>query len=149
MLKTDDFFEHLGRKLPIRLCFKGGSTPSLQGCFREDIVAVGHGFGQLDDIYLTLNISTTIEMPCCRCLAPVCTRISLREMFKIRTEPTEDKIDLLPHILAAISASLDPHPLCLPNCRGLCPVCGINLNQHPEHEPHLAGVEGRKLADFL
>ncbi len=149
MLKTDDFFEHLGRKLPVELYFKGVSTPSLQGCFREDIVVVGHGFGQLDNVYLTLNISTAIEMRCCRCLAPVYTRVSLREMFKIRTEPTEDEIDLLPHILAAISTSLDPHPLCLPNCRGLCPVCGINLNQHPEHEPHLAEAEGRKLADFL
>lgn len=149
MLKTDDFFEHLGRKLPVELYFKGVSTPSLQGCFREDIVAVGDGFGQLDNIYLTLNISTTIEMSCCRCLAPVYTRVSLREVFKIRTEPTEDEIDLLPHILAAINASLDPHPLCLPNCRGLCPVCGVNLNQHPEHKPHLAEAERQKLADFL
>ena len=149
MLKTNDFFEHPGKKLPVEVCFRGISAPSLQGCLREDIVAVGHGFGQLDNIYLTLSISTTIERPCCRCLAPVYTRINLREVFKIRTEPTENEIDLLPHILAAISTSLDPHPLCQPNCRGLCPVCGINLNQHPEHKPQSAEVEKRKLADFL
>jgi len=149
MLKTHDFFQHLGKEVPVELCFKGISVPSVQGCFREDIVVVGHGFGQLDNIYLTLSISTTIERPCCRCLAPVYTQIGLCEVFKIKTEPTDDEIDLLPHILAAIRASLDPHPLCQPNCRGLCPVCGINLNQHPEHKPQPAKGEERKLGDFL
>ena len=24
-------------------------------------------------------------------------------------------------------------PLCRPDCKGLCPECGINLNEHPEH----------------
>jgi uncharacterized protein len=23
--------------------------------------------------------------------------------------------------------------LCKPDCKGLCPHCGINLNEHPDH----------------
>lgn len=32
-----------------------------------------------------------------------------------------------------LAESLPLQPLCKPDCRGLCPQCGLNLNDHPDH----------------
>jgi len=30
-------------------------------------------------------------------------------------------------------------PLCREDCAGLCTVCGVNLNDHPDHEHEVVG----------
>ena len=44
---------------------------------------------------------------------------------------TGDELDLSVTIMEAISLQLPLKILCSPNCRGLCPVCGTNLNLKP------------------
>ncbi len=39
-----------------------------------------------------------------------------------------DQINLAPALFAEIYLELPMQPLCKPDCRGLCPVCGVNLN---------------------
>ncbi|MCI1901473.1 MAG: DUF177 domain-containing protein [Bifidobacteriaceae bacterium] len=44
---------------------------------------------------------------------------------------------------------IPPTPLCRPDCLGLCPQCGINLNEHPDHvhevtDIRLSALEGLK-----
>ncbi len=41
-------------------------------------------------------------------------------------------------------------PLCRPDCRGLCPVCGADLNEDPAHEHRDDPVDPRlaALADW-
>ena len=29
--------------------------------------------------------------------------------------------------------ALPLQPVCKPDCRGLCPQCGVDLNEHPDH----------------
>ena len=41
-----------------------------------------------------------------------------------------DEADLAEAVLNEIWFSCPMQPLCRPDCRGLCPVCGIDLNQH-------------------
>jgi uncharacterized protein len=36
--------------------------------------------------------------------------------------------------------------LCKPNCRGLCPQCGINLNEHPDHRHDVTDMRFASLA---
>ena len=38
-------------------------------------------------------------------------------------------IDVTPDVIQALSLALPMKPLCRPYCRGLCPVCGQNLNE--------------------
>ena len=43
--------------------------------------------------------------------------------------PVDHIIDLLPLIQAAITLDIPVIPLCDDDCKGLCPVCGANLNE--------------------
>lgn len=36
--------------------------------------------------------------------------------------------------------ALPMQPLCRPDCKGLCPQCGEDLNEHPEHEHRQADI---------
>ena len=42
--------------------------------------------------------------------------------------------------------SLPLQPLCQPDCKGLCPQCGINLNEHPEHKHDTTDIRFAALA---
>jgi len=63
---------------------------------------------------------------------------------------TGDMIDLAPEILGQMFLQLPMRLLCKEDCRGLCPVCGANLNyqecscQEAEIDPRL-----EKLKEFL
>ncbi len=41
----------------------------------------------------------------------------------------EEKVDLTRVVSEQVILSLDLYPRCRPDCRGLCPVCGKNLNE--------------------
>ena len=45
--------------------------------------------------------------------------------------PADHIIDLEPLIIAALMVELPSVPLCSDECKGLCPVCGANLNEGP------------------
>lgn len=53
-----------------------------------------------------------------------------------------DLIDLEPVLRDAVVLDLPFQPLCRPDCRGLCPECGADLNADPEHS-HEAPVDPR------
>ncbi len=58
------------------------------------------------------------------------------------------EINLSALLWEEFSLSLPVHPLCRPQCAGLCPVCGHNLNDGPcgcardEGDPRLAALRG-------
>ena len=39
-------------------------------------------------------------------------------------------------------------PLCRPDCKGLCPQCGVNLNEHPEHHHDITDNRFARLAQL-
>jgi uncharacterized protein len=41
-----------------------------------------------------------------------------------------DMVDLTPLVQEQVLLALPTRPLCKEDCRGLCPQCGINLNEH-------------------
>jgi uncharacterized protein len=45
----------------------------------------------------------------------------------------EDKLDLGPLVREAILLELPLAPLCRPDCRGLCPTCGVDRNEEDCH----------------
>ncbi|MEG1536779.1 MAG: DUF177 domain-containing protein [Clostridiales bacterium] len=59
-------------------------------------------------------------------------RLEQPDLF--REEPQRgfsgDTIDLTPALLEEIYLELPMQPLCREDCRGLCPICGINLNSN-------------------
>jgi len=103
---------------------------------RFEIDKVGHEF------YVKANINTKAHLLCDRCTEPYDENIdeSVRivittdsdlgnreqDIYPINTSSTE--IDVTESIKETLLVSLPVKRLCKTDCKGLCPVCGINLN---------------------
>ena len=99
--------------------------------------------------HLTGRVQTSLELPCSRCLEPLTVPVDLP--FDLRYQPhtanagegereieeddlstafyENDEIDLGQLMREQFYLALPMKPLCSEACRGLCPVCGTNLNR--------------------
>ena len=83
------------------------------------------------------EVRAPYEAECRRCLKPVRAELAaeVREMFE--PDPVDDdmypmvndEIDLLPLAREAVLLELPLVVLCREDCAGLCPQCGIDLNE--------------------
>jgi uncharacterized protein len=102
-----------------------------------------------EQFHLTGTVRTTLELPCSRCLEPF--RSPVDASFDLRYQPhalntgsdereieeddlstafyENDEIDLGQLMREQFYLSVPMKPLCQDDCRGLCPVCGTNLNR--------------------
>lgn len=94
------------------------------------------------------HIRTRLELPCSRCLEPFALPVD--QTFDLRYQPhaqntgegereieeddlttafyENDEVDLGQLMREQFYLALPMKPLCGADCRGLCPVCGANLN---------------------
>jgi uncharacterized protein len=92
---------------------------------------------------LRLRFQARVDGPCMRCLDPAAPtfEVDVREVHvdgagDELTSPymSEDDLDLRRWVHDALRLALPAQITCTPECRGLCPQCGENLNSDPEHE---------------
>ncbi len=93
-----------------------------------------------------LRFATRLHGPCMRCLedAVLAVDVDAREYHaageagdpELRSEyVVDDQLDLSQWARDAIALALPDQIACRPDCVGLCPVCGKNLNDEPhEHD---------------
>lgn len=96
------------------------------------------------EVFARLRLQGVLAQECRRCLEPVSTEVD--EELDLLFFPGEDvggldeegvrllpegvdSLDLLDAIREEVVLSQSPLALCRPDCKGLCPQCGINLNQ--------------------
>ena len=112
---------------------------------------------------LELALDLTLAGPCFRCLtdAELSLSLSLREYEATKPESDDerteylddDRLDLSAWAHDAIALALPDKILCRPDCAGLCPVCGKDLNAEPhEHaeeraDPRWAALEALRERD--
>jgi uncharacterized protein len=48
--------------------------------------------------------------------------------------PEGGKLDLAPIVREEMLVAIPIGPVCKPDCKGLCPICGENLNEYPDHQ---------------
>ncbi|MCI5866458.1 MAG: DUF177 domain-containing protein [Cloacibacillus porcorum] len=105
-------------------------------------------------VLVTVSLRTEVSVPCARCLEPARTEVGgeLRYIFSLRRDEQqrekaeeskdgeeeiiildswEDEIDLGQLIWEVLITALPGAVLCSPDCLGLCPQCGANLNLGP------------------
>ncbi|MGH2842377.1 MAG: YceD family protein [Solirubrobacteraceae bacterium] len=92
---------------------------------------------------LALRFEVTLTGPCMRCLEPAAPGfgVQAREVWQPRGgEDLESPyvqdgaLELRGWARDALVLALPPVLLCRPDCAGLCPVCGVDLNSAgPEH----------------
>jgi uncharacterized protein len=111
----------------------------------------GEAVYQPETIYLSLQIRAEVERECSRCLKHYAVsiereeEIALREERDVGLEDDEfaypdgaEEVDLTPYLRSLVLSMLDPKPLCRPDCRGICPYCGVDLNEEGHHPGCLA-----------
>jgi uncharacterized protein len=95
---------------------------------------------------LRLRFQTRLHGPCMRCLEDAVVAVSVdgreyhsaddRADEQLRTAyVVDDRLELSPWARDAIALELPEQILCRPDCAGLCPVCGVNLNREPHEHP--------------
>jgi uncharacterized protein len=123
-------------------------TP-LRTAGRAQLVEEHHGKHQLiKDIRLAGELSTSLEMPCARCLEPVIEDVKRkfdllyrplgvdagREELSVTGAEAEisyyqgEGLLLEDALREQVLLALPLKVICREDCKGLCPHCGINLN---------------------
>ena len=101
----------------------------------------------------TLGFETRFYGPCFRCLGDAVVDVAVSgreyqatnpgEAEELRTQYLDgDRLDLSAWARDSIALALPDKILCRPDCAGLCPVCGKNLNDEP-HEHAEESVDPR------
>ncbi len=105
-----------------------------------------------------VKMHATVHAECVRCLEEIelPLDIDFTEMFAFNKRsvtdsglilPEDGHIDLEPLVREYMLLAIPISPLCRPDCKGLCPVCGenLNVNQHnhdsDEGDPRLAELK--------
>lgn len=105
-----------------------------------------------EGIFVTGRLQIELEVVCVRCLEPfpLTVEIEIEETFyptvdvntgvRLSLEEVEDEavlinehhiLDLTEVVRQQILLALPMNPLCKPECLGLCPYCGQNINEGP------------------
>lgn len=112
----------------------------------------------VEGVLVTGTAVVRLQGNCARCLDEISSseEVDIQELFCYPGKETDDPealriedelIDLEPVLRDAVVLDLPFTPLCRPDCAGLCPECGANLNLNPDHshagliDPRWAGLE--------
>lgn len=149
-LSIREFVATPGHRLPVDIELTPPSEAFAESDWTVDTIhIVGEAFAQLSTLYLEVDLHADVTQHCRRCLSPVTIAVDLCEPFEVSILPNSDVVDILPTVLQMIQAVHDPHVLCSQSCRGLCPTCGINLNENPTHVCQDTDASRHTLRDFL
>jgi uncharacterized protein len=103
---------------------------------------------------LRLRFAVRLEGPCMRCLeaAHRTVRVDAREVDQpnagdddelISPYVSRDELDLRAWSRDALALALPTQIVCDKDCRGLCPICGENLNSAPPDHGHASEPDPR------
>lgn len=92
-----------------------------------------------DGVLANFEALATADLACTRCLESWEEPVTARSMQVYEPQPDEDgygldrdnTIDLFGPVRDEVALALPVRPLCRPDCRGLCPTCGTDLNKDP------------------
>ena len=135
-----------GRRLDLHVAVEpfafGGQTyaadPALVAVRLDVSRTTGNGYA------LRLRFEADVAGPCMRCLEPAAPRFAVDareveqpgavdEELSSPYVDSDGELDLAAWARDALALMLPAQIICMPDCAGLCPQCGANLNEDPEH----------------
>ena len=94
--------------------------------------------GTVDGVQADFEVSATAHLKCVRCLVEWDTEITAEGSQHFSKEPDEDgyaihdgHVDVGGPAKDELALNLPAAPLHDPECKGLCPICGTDLNSDP------------------
>ena len=121
---------------PIELGGQRYTAPGAEADARVDVSRTTTGYA------LRLRYDVLLDGPCMRCLerAEEPIHVDAREVDQpgggedLRSPYLDgDELDVKAWARDALVLALPVQIRCTPDCRGLCGICGANLNEDPEH----------------
>lgn len=107
--------------------------------FDGNVGVSGCIYNRADVVHLDYSVKFTLSIVCDRCLKEIkrdynfeFKRIVVKNVNSENDEyiiAENDKVDLNEIVLSDLLLSLPTKMLCSDDCAGLCPVCGIDLNE--------------------
>ena len=107
----------------------------------------------VEGVLVSGTATVRLRGTCARCLDDIDAQVEvdLQELYCYPGKELDDAealhiegelIDLEPVLRDAVVLELPFTPLCQPDCAGLCPECGANLNRDPQHS-HAEPIDPR------
>jgi uncharacterized protein len=94
--------------------------------------------GTVDGVIAEFTATAPAHFVCVRCLAEWDGDVSVDATQHFTRAPDEDgyaiverRIDIAGPATDELALAMPAAPLCGPGCRGLCPICGSDLNSDP------------------
>ncbi len=92
-----------------------------------------------DGVLAKFDLHAPVHFVCPRCLAEWDEELEVSAFQVFEPEPDEDGygldrddfIDVSGPVRDEVALAVPVRPLCRPDCRGLCPTCGTDLNREP------------------
>ncbi len=152
-----------GQSSPVDADFPApsGIGDAIVGVTEGEPIHVNGAFDSIvDGLVFHAHITAPVHAECTRCLKPLQhdwgTDVTAFFPYSYKEDETDDETDIIAGeeesedtyplspdgcfadlealLRDTFAESLPLQPLCQPDCKGLCPQCGINLNEHPEHK---------------
>ena len=79
------------------------------------------------ELIVDVDIHCPLRMSCSRCLEEFDRVVAPEALFTYQVKPT-DVVDITDDVRQEILLAFPMVPVCRPDCKGLCSVCGQNLN---------------------
>lgn len=125
----------------------GGLAVPLLGIPEESMVDIELRLESVHEgILVTGTADADLVGECSRCLDPIQEglTVDLQELFLTASDGggdeerlvVHDTVDLEPVLRDAVVTALPFQPVCRPDCQGLCPDCGIRLEEAPADHVH-------------
>lgn len=137
VVEVRDLVGHPGRKRE----FSGSRTVSLrlgESTVEGPLEVEGLVVGTLDGVQADFSARGTITLSCVRCLTGWDEVLEVSGSQHYSIEPDEDgygiegtSIDVFGPAQDEFALGFPAAPLCRKDCRGLCPICGTDLNSDP------------------
>ncbi len=134
----------------LELAADAASDPEQSLQFVTPLRVLGAAVVRLGSVFIRAEIHARISIPCRRCLEPMEREIAANLEMNAAIGDQEQVVDLYPDVMAVAIAGVSQNVLCREDCRGLCPGCGANLNDDPDHRcEERAEDRPRRLGDLL
>ncbi len=88
-----------------------------------------HAQLQGHSLLVTGRLRTEVTLRCSRCLEVFRQALVVGQFVVLQELQGEDFVDLTPQMREDIILELPQRALCQPDCKGLCAVCGKDLNE--------------------
>ena len=137
LMRVDDLVGHPEKRRPV-----SGRVPASlrlgETRVEEAILVEGMVVGTVDGVQAELALNATADLVCVRCLTQWVEVIEVSASQHYSKIPDEDgyaivggQIDIAGPVRDEMALALPAAPTCRPECLGLCPICGTDLNTDP------------------